>query len=411
MASKPSPSAKARTPGAPATPPAPAPSSASSAKEPSRSAQKRKRKAADKAASQIERDFVAQVAEAAAEEEDESPASTPAKKSKKGRASASEMMQRDAHSEGERADSPHPTDTPPPTWTEAYTTETLWAWAHDYPANGLQPGDIVNRERVLAALARVSADAPGSAQEAEDNWRHHLGPDDDDAEAEEGDVEAEEEEEQCAQAAPPAFTPLLAPLPRNSVRIPQRTRPPPHMVAAAAPQALQWRDCCPHCFHQQEFLATANRRCASATCGLLVDVALSDERNAYLREQARAGSAPTGTSSSSSASSVAGQSHADIARSTLTKRDKEFERLAAEGPQLARFALKAPLTAKAALDAVRDSFGAMDFAVPSESLLRLVRSGRLADVGHALPRPIAAASQADYADTVITITGGKAEQA
>jgi hypothetical protein len=71
----------------------------------------------------------------------------------------------------------------------------------------------------------------------------------------------------------------------------------------------------------------------------------------------------------------------------LTRLEKEFERLSALGPPHPCFS-KSPFSSAEALAELRSAHKGKLFEPPSQQLLDLIRSGRLVDVGWALPRPI-----------------------
>jgi hypothetical protein len=129
---------------------------------------------------------------------------------------------------------------------------------------------------------------------------------------------------------------------------------------------------------------------ACRNCGMRSDLLYTDPRNDYLR-QLRVGT-PASSSAAAAASSSGGASSfgqsLTTPRKQFSKRDEEFERLAAEGDAYPRFAQTAALLPQDALRLVRGSFLATDYTAPSAALVRLIQSGKMTEVGAALPQPV-----------------------
>jgi hypothetical protein len=124
---------------------------------------------------------------------------------------------------------------------------------------------------------------------------------------------------------------------------------------------------CVHCFHR-------------------TDLAFDHPQNVHIRAQQRLA---TGTDTVNSTPSSSG--------GKLSKRDGEFERLACAGEDFPRFRDTSSVSSFAALKISKEAHMATSFAPASSSLLKLIRSGKLIDVGWALPISVgdAAAESAD----------------
>lgn len=86
--------------------------------------------------------------------------------------------------------------------------------------------------------------------------------------------------------------------------------------------------------------------------------------------------------------------HGDTAWSAeagLSRLDRELERQASAGaphPLFGGEGAARPLSADVALDMVGNALGASALQRPSPSLIRLIRAGKLVDVGRAIPRAL-----------------------
>lgn len=309
---------------------------------------------------------------------------------------------------------------------DAYHTEVLWAWGADHAGWTLPRADT-QRSAILSALSETpGVHMPGGEGDMRKCWRRVMRTGKGatfptlDAQADRSgsgsDSEANDHEE--AARAIPAPSPqneqilalqrtvaeLAARLTTSSPRAPSAPPPAPvhapPMAVAAVAQAT-----CSLCLTPQLVSDPSHYRCA--TCGQKPHLGFAHPENAFLRDL----HTRTLAASSSSGNSASGQSHtAQTATPSPqpTKRDKEYERLAGEGPQLPDYATAAPVAAADALQTSRLSYAATEYSPASASLLKLVQSGHLMKVGHALPRALAAAnSQTDYADAVLIMQNGR----
>jgi hypothetical protein len=305
---------------------------------------------------------------------------------------------------------------------DAYHTEVLWAWGADHDGWTL-PRAGMQRSAILSALSETpGVHMPGSAGDMRKCWRRVMRPGKGatfptlDAQADRSDSDSDANEPEEAARAIPAPTPqneqilalqrtvaeLAAKLATSS---PPSAPPPAPVHASFIAVAAAMQVTCSLCLAQQLVSDPSHYRCA--TCGQKPHLGFAHPENAFLRDL----HTRTLAASSSSGSSVSGQSHAAQTATPPpqpTKRDKEYERLSAEGPQLPDYATAAPVAAADALQTSRLSYAATEYSPASASLLKLVQSGRLMKVGHALPRALAAAnSQTDYADAVLIMQNGR----
>lgn len=122
-------------------------------------------------------------------------------------------------------------------------------------------------------------------------------------------------------------------------------------------------------------------------CGLVGDLGRAHPANAAIAaiaSKARRGAAPDSLGSNGGGGSSS---------APLSARDKQLARLAAEGGPHPAFDPALKMTAAEATEAVRQSLNGHSFVRPSDALIALIRSGKLVDVGLALPVPVFARTQ------------------
>lgn len=299
---------------------------------------------------------------------------------------------------------------------DAYHTEVLWAWGQDHEGWSISRDAIGDRERILTALSTAAGVImPSSEDEMKKCWRrvmragtrtkfplreHEqiLGEDDeldedDELEAVGGTVDPRDEELRRLRMALQKQH-MSAPIGAGNAAAAAAAAPSPHVAASGA---RTHPATCGLCFTTQLVCDPSIFRCT--TCGQLPHLGFAHEQNAYLRTLHTASAGQSNTAQTAAASSTP----------HLSKREKEFERLAAERPQLRRFASKVPLTVQEALLVSRQGYAAAEYDQTPASLLKLIQSGNLMKVGHALPRTLASAnSRLDQADAVFLLqTDGK----
>jgi hypothetical protein len=302
---------------------------------------------------------------------------------------------------------------------ERYHTEALWAWGADH-AGWAIPKRGMQRAAVLAALSETpGVQMPTTAAQVKACWRRVMQPkkgahfptiaaeEERSISVDEERSSSDDEDQPSPVPAQPQNSALLA-MQRTIERLEaslaaQSARVPP--AAAAASNGNTNAAMCSLCLAPQLVADSTNFRCV--TCGQKPHLGFAHPENEYLRELHRACSS-AGSSASGVSSGQLSQAVAAAAGPQPTKRDKEYERLAAEGPPLPDYTLSASITVAEAQRTSRLSYGAAEYAPTSASLLKLVQSGRLMQVGHALPRTLAAAnSHTDNADAVFVMQNGR----
>jgi hypothetical protein len=286
---------------------------------------------------------------------------------------------------------------------EAYHTQVLWAWGADHAGWTVGRASSNDRERILTTLSTApGVHMPTGAADMEKCWRRMLkpektdpfpaGPQAQDGQSHQGAEEEEEESQEDEKATEDAdgageklrllraeqtIARLSAELAASRQAQPPASESRVRFIAApsaAAPQQAK----CTHCKEQQMVDDPSDFRCRR--CGLDPNLSFGNDTNVFLRDLQKALLATTALS----ASTASGQSHTSQtsgpAASPPTKRDREFERLATERPQLQRFALTAAVSAQEALRVSRLSYAATEYAPASVPLLRLVQSGSLMKV-------------------------------
>jgi hypothetical protein len=113
-------------------------------------------------------------------------------------------------------------------------------------------------------------------------------------------------------------------------------------------------------------------------------------------------------------STAASASDSAPPKEKLTRLDTELARLAAAGPSLPRFALtgrptSGGVTVAEALRIGNESYNAISYTEPSAQLLALIQSGRLVDVGYAVPRLVSSVDPAqERAEHLVAYSAGGA---
>lgn len=297
---------------------------------------------------------------------------------------------------------------------EEFDTALLFAWVSDFnDGSALVPPDKAkNREHILSVLVSHKAQVPRSLEEAQAIFRKHFpdqvvpGPlpsvaaavdltDDGDrkspgntptktpaanqlaATQDEAGDEDDEEEQQLTTATGldisgehvRVFTPFSPRKGRSAAGIVPASQAVAHcltcLTAAPATRAAGGQWVC--------------------VCGLRGDLPAGDPANAFLAKHIPGPAAPSVPSGqiTSSATSASASSAAD----SLSRRDRQFAKWA-EGPPHPSFAAGSAqkVSFAAALRASRRALLASAVEPPSDQLVALVRSGKLKDVGHAIPR-------------------------
>ena len=329
---------------------------------------------------------------------------------------------------------------------ESYDTAVLYAWGADHVGWTIPRAAATDRDRILTALSTTAGiGMPESAAQMEKCWRKVMKPGkgtafpawkhaeasenedgDDDMHSQHDDASAPEPgsaagadprdaaiaalERQLrhqqasskhAQQAQHAHVPHAQGVAAASAPTPA---PAPHTAATASRLTT-----CSLCYAQQTVSDPSNFRCTA--CGQIPHLGFDHDQNKYWRQHARDLAAQAALASSSSGQSNTTQTSASPS-THLTKREKEFERLAAEHGQLQAFMSTTALSVADALRISRQSYAAATYSPTPPSLLKLIQYGALMRVGHALPRPLAAVDkQAEAADTTLYFSHGKFSQA
>ena len=300
------------------------------------------------------------------------------------------------------------------------SSEGLWAWGKDCRGWTLAHEHMHDREKVLDALVAVGAPLIGNKKKQFiDNWRHHLDVEDPDAQPppdealEQGD-EDDEEDESAGDGGQPASSANaaaeFAAAKREQVARDKQERaaaaaaapaaaarsPAPPVVVDRRPMPMR---ACRHCLFEAPH-ATPAFKCTNSACLMRSDLDWDAPQNVYFRG---GGSVASGQSDTDTPAARA-------PKDALSRRDKEFERLADEGAPFPRFEETAAISSADALEGVRESMWATNYADPTVSLLKLIRSGKAVKMGFLLPR-LASQTQtrADFADTGILFVNGRSE--
>jgi len=287
------------------------------------------------------------------------------------------------------------------------STEGLWAWGKDCVGWKVPAASMHKRDVVLAALVTLGAPLIKSQKKFAANWRHRcmkvddkksLPPPDADSSSEDEDEEELDDDAVAAEASRAEAEHRAQSAREKAASAAAATTKKNTATTQSNPSAPPLR-ACTHCTDEQP-RASPVFRCD--TCHMRSDLPFDAQQNVYFRSTAGA--------PASSGQSDTETSSVRTPKETLSRRDKELERLAEEGAPFPRFDDAAPMSSAEALEAVRDSLWATNYSDPSASLIKLVRSGKLTKVGFALPRPASQTqTRADFADTGILFLNGRSE--
>jgi len=249
-----------------------------------------------------------------------------------------------------------------------FGTELLFWWGHDIVGFSAkcQLKKRFDREVVLAALMSFDKVAVPTPAQIKAQYKTQTGtawvgdtrfePDNEvDSDVPESEEEKESDEEAIESDGPPAKKQKIS----------------------NGGKKNDSRDKCQHCRKE-------NSEDFCKHCHLRSDLSYDHAQNVDIRNEMRQISAAAAASSSK-----------------LGKRDTELERLANSGMNFPRFNDRTPISSFDAFKSGKTAYQATSFVPASESLLKLIRSGKLVDIGFALPISIgdAAAEAADKEST------------
>lgn len=254
---------------------------------------------------------------------------------------------------------------------QAYSTDLLYHWGLDCDNwnDVIAKSDSENRELIIKALVNGNISPPASMQEVKKIYKKLAGTaykrsgyasEQKDESVEDEDEEMEEDDEQAEQSLSLQEGPAA-----------KKARMEPAAAAASSsssssePANLKGR--CTHC-------GEPNHAFFCTSCGLRGDKEYTHPQNVDIRNERKAASA-TGKSTSTS----------DTSTSSLSKRDKELERLTAVGDPFTAFTATENLKATEALWRVKKAHMGPSYMSPTDSLIKYIQSGKLTDIGFAVP--------------------------
>lgn len=344
---------------------------------------------------------------------------------------------------------------------ETYSTPLIWAWLQDFGGKkkGITKADEHDREKIIRYLVLHRAlypqpKAPKQLQMLQDVWRHRhkkkpadaapdLHQDQEEEKQQEQDREQEEDDGEMSvaeQGQPPQSMQLIQPSPSSFATPATRKAQSPRLTISSPQQRQQlererqqmqeaYRASLADLQQQEDEMdgkcqtclvprpAAAGGKAWVCVCGLRGDLPADAAANVVLLRMmpASAPVPPAGWGGSPASAAAAGMhTAADTAARQTSKLEKEFRHKASLGPPVPAFALPAlpDPTAEAAVVAVRarcvaaaleqgrKAYGADKFVAPIPDLIALIQSGKLAQLGHALPKLIGDAPAADNSWTV-----------
>lgn len=311
---------------------------------------------------------------------------------------------------------------------EQYATPLLASWLADYPETALKPVQMNDRDVIISLMVKEGAKRPRgnkALRTMQSVWMKQNGDD----QPAPGYVGTSASLSEALNVPPKRL--LQTPLPtqrsgskphapRERSSSPERdeshmrdTSPLPlHFPPrsrALAPRPVQCMTCLASHLHTECDLSPGDKPAWLCVCGLRGDLPIEHPVNRHFVEMktlALRSRLDTNSSSSSSSSSAATGQAAASAAAGIAPLDKELDRLAAAGKDFALFQSTAPITHPVAIATTRKALAASATEEPSEQLIKLIRSGKLASVGYAIPRALSSRAQANDTVASFEVTAG-----
>lgn len=286
-------------------------------------------------------------------------------------------------------------------WNQ-FHNEILYAWLADFDGSGVVPSHITKRETLLDKLVSLGVPPPKDKKnplpELHEAWRH--------TNDEDGDPPSYHTTEIPPAAAKPAAALIaesvqwsqgegahIATPPTPKERVIKRVTPTPCQLFPPAPELLE----CGFCLAPNAPTASGKFMCSA--CSLRGDLDFNDPINIAIRQarapaatQVAAPVAPPTPTGQASMNTTPAQPRKTLWEEALTsalemQRDTTPEMFSPD-------AATKPHDHERALSTSRLSYGATACQNPHPLVVQLIRTGRLDNVGHAIPhmRPLGAAA-------------------
>lgn len=260
-----------------------------------------------------------------------------------------------------------------------WCTELLFWWGHDVQGWRLPATQAGDRARVIEALLSFKdLQVPKNRAELVANYKKHTEqtfqgsgehtPDDPGEASGEEDVLPDYSESEASagdEEEPPR----------------KKTKSSPAKSATSAPKQS---GCCPHCLSPDEPVGF----CTNVKCLLRTDLEYDHPQNVDIRKS-------RGTVTHTAAEAVR----------PMSRRDREFERLALAEPPFPLFLDRGTFSVQQAIDTLAKAYMAPAYESPSPALIKLVQSGKLTSLGFASPRTIDEVEAGRGGESITTTIG------
>ena len=272
---------------------------------------------------------------------------------------------------------------------DAYATSALWAWGCDYGGWPLNPSFKKDRERILSEIVNnADIDMPKDESEMAEAWRRRE-------DVSNGiDPFPTRQAERDAAAATPALSiiqsAISSPSPPHT-SISHASEPPikrfrhDEAAAAAASSSSIADQLCRHCGTSRSSL-----RGACGECGLYQHIDVDEGINKMIWKTRHGNAAQPSSASAASGESESRQSHIERRKVVATAFEKALEsqevRAPPSGALMERFAATTAITPAMVFEELRTALMGDNFERPLDQLVQLVQSGKLSEIGFAVPR-------------------------
>lgn len=258
-----------------------------------------------------------------------------------------------------------------------YSSELLYWWGMDYKGWKVAAVESNQRGKVIDALLKIKATAPKDNKEIIENyeklvrekytgeWRHTAVEEDENGADDTIQLDEEEEEEDEEDD--------------DDVKEPSNKRA--KTTSASSSSSISSSPC--------RFCSTPTSHGLCPYCGCSSHYDYNNEINVDLRRLHHSRLSMTGTEQKTihTSAAVSGSSESEKKESALSGRDKEWKRQTDEGDSFPRFtAAPSAYSVKKAFEDLRKSYYGANYVQPSDSMIKLIQSGKLRAIGHAMPK-------------------------
>ena len=271
-----------------------------------------------------------------------------------------------------------------------YSSELLYWWGMDYTGWKVAAVEASQRDKVIDALLKIKATAPKDHKEIIENyeklvrekytgeWRHTVVEEDNNGADDTFRLDEEEEEEDEEDD--------------DAVKEPANKRA--KLAISSSSSSISSSPC--------RFCGTATSHGLCPYCGCSSHYDYNNDINVDLRRLhfSRLSMAGTEQKTVQTSATATASSESEKKESALSGRDKEWKRQTDEGESFPRFAAApSAYSVKKAFEDLRKSYYGANYVQPSDSMIKLIQSGKLRAIGHAMPKSTKEELESDGRDS------------